>query len=215
MYQSGGAERVTHMLAHSLMSTRDVTVITLVGNTFPQTEYNQVSLGFSHSKLSKLFSFLYGPILLGRYCKRNDIELVISHMERANFIALISKKITKIKTICVVHNSKYLTKIKNKIGIFLLYPSANKIITVSKGIEKQLTSLFALQNVQTIYNSFDFEEIKEKIHKTLNQEDNHLFEQKKYTFITVGRLVEQKGHDVLIQSFAEAKIENSQLIIFG
>ena len=41
MYPSGGAERVTHQLANDLVDEFEVTVITLVENTFENTLYQK------------------------------------------------------------------------------------------------------------------------------------------------------------------------------
>ncbi len=211
MYPSGGAERVTHRLASDLSDTYDVTVITLAENSFKDTTYQQATLGFSHSKLSKIWSLLWGPYALLKYCKTNEIELVVSHMERANFIALLSK----VPTVGVVHNYKYLTTPFNKFFISQLYPRAKKIIAVSQGVETKLQELFSLTNTKTIYNYFDLETIDNKLQEPLSEKDAELFPDGIHTVITIGRLVEQKGQDILIRSFAHANLKNTQLIIIG
>lgn len=211
MYLSGGAERVAHQLANDLSDTYSVTVLTLAENIFEDAQYTKISLGFSHSKLSKLWSMVWGPRVLANYCKKERIELVISHMERANFISLLSK----IPTIAVVHNYKYLHKPLNALFISWLYPRAESIVCVSKGIEGKLQELFSLENTKTIYNYFDFKKINDQIDDNLLEKDNGLFTNGKYTFINIGRLTEQKGQDILLNAFLNAQIPNSQLIIVG
>jgi glycosyltransferase involved in cell wall biosynthesis len=134
--------------------------------------------------------------------QENDFDLVLSNLDRSNNLLAQSK----IKHVYyVVHNSinEELSRQK-KLGPFAywyLYRTkknlANKnIITVSKGIEKELeqTKLFKALSIKTIYNPFNFEDIYYKA-----SIKNALIPKQPY-IIHVGRVARQKRHDVLFKA---------------
>ena len=80
------------------------------------------------------------------------------------------------------------------------------LITVSKGIEKDLLE-FGLDpaDVQTIYNPFDFDEIKLKAEAYKIDEQDYI--------IHVGRFSSGKRHDVLIQAYQQSNIKQKLLLL--
>ncbi|MDE5977504.1 MAG: glycosyltransferase [Turicibacter sp.] len=72
-------------------------------------------------------------------------------------------------------------------------------VAVSKVAAQSYQEVFDLKDgVKVIHNIIQAEAIKEKANQCVKSEDLNLFNNKELTFISVGRLVEQKGYDRLI-----------------
>ncbi len=73
-------------------------------------------------------------------------------------------------------------------------------VAVSKVAAQSYQEVFDLkEDVKVIHNIIQSDLIKEKSAQSVNPDDLRLFENKDLTFISVGRLVEQKGYDRLIK----------------
>lgn len=172
------------------------------------------------SKIKQLFNLFKNGKKIAKYCKKNKIETLISHWENPNFTGLISKIFfnKKIKIICVVHNAKYFNSMYSKYICNILYPFAYKIVCVSNWVKDLLSKIVKSKNIITIFNPFDINGIKKKLEIPLEEiADEKIFENKKYTYINIWRLSEQKGQKNLIESFSRVFKENTntQLIIIG
>jgi N-acetylgalactosamine-N,N'-diacetylbacillosaminyl-diphospho-undecaprenol 4-alpha-N-acetylgalactosaminyltransferase len=102
-----------------------------------------------------------------------------------------------------------------KINLFLikqLYPIANKIISVSNIVEKDMQNLFDFKNEKkVIYNMFDFY----KIHKLSNEcIKNFNFDNDKSYIISVGRLIPLKRNKDLIYVLSKLN-ENIEILFIG
>lgn len=176
-------------------------------------------LKYSENKINKILKMFTIPFILAKYSMKNDIDIIISHTERANYISILSNFINKnkLKVITVTHNYKYINKWRNYLFISILYKYASCNVAVSMGIEKKLKEKYYLLNTKTIYNFFDFEKIKKLGEKDVEDDDRNLFIGNKMSFINIGRLHEQKGQKYLIEAFTHYynKKPESQLIILG
>ncbi len=100
-------------------------------------------------------------------------------------------------------------KVLKKKEIQRLY-SNKRIITVSNGVKDDILSLgIKVKSIQTIYNPFDFEEIKEKAKEKLE------IEFPKNYIVHVGRFAKVKRHDILLKAFSKIKNSNMKLILIG
>lgn len=170
--------------------------------------------------LKGLLSLVVKSNKITKFCRDNDISVVISVGENQNYHAVLSKILfrNRVKMIITQHLSpeRYLN---DKISYFLikfLYPRADEVICVSKGIENSLKKLFNLKNTKTIYNSLDFSIIKKNAEVKLPTEYHDIFKSK-FVFINVGRLSTQKGQWFLIRSFRRVvnQFEDARLCIIG
>lgn len=95
------------------------------------------------------------------------------------------------------------------------YKKFDKIVCVSKSVEKSAIKKYGitLNNIMTQYNPIDEDDIKKRANEKINILDSSAIK-----FITIGRLVEQKGYDRLIRIIKRLKEEYDgvfQLLILG
>lgn len=95
------------------------------------------------------------------------------------------------------------------------YKKFDKIVCVSKSVEKSAIKKYGitLNNIMTQYNPIDEDDIKKRANEKINILDSSAIK-----FITIGRLVEQKGYDRLIRVIKRLKEEYDgvfQLLILG
>ncbi|CAA7196530.1 glycosyltransferase [Chryseobacterium potabilaquae] len=72
-------------------------------------------------------------------------------------------------------------------------------------------------NSLCIYNAFNIEDIRSKSLESFDLKEWMLFKRPVKTFVSVGRLVDQKGYDILIEAHSELIKEgfNHQIIVIG
>lgn len=156
-----------------------------------------------------------------KFCKEHKINTVISLMEDANIPTIISRLFGNgSKIIVSIHHSiAAYGKGLYRLCIKYLYRFADTITVLTSYERQQLTQNFKIpaQKVQIIPNGLNLDEIKEKQKAELPAEYTALFENKKFTFISVGRLNPIKNQSLMIQSFIKLnkKYPDTQLIILG
>ena len=152
-------------------------------------------------------------------------QLILSMLTHTNIMAIMSGMLFKRKVIISEHNTLgkvVRTKEGKKILGFpvspmvkILYRYADRIITVSDGISKNLIEEFKSPSdkIKTIYNPVDMHRIAK-----LSEEkpEYHFLSSPVPLIISVGRLVPQKGFDILIKAFSKVVAEtDARLIIMG
>ncbi|MCK8816305.1 glycosyltransferase [Natroniella sulfidigena] len=164
---------------------------------------------------------------LAKIFKEQNPDIIFSHLNYANIIAVMAAKLARVKSkIIVTEHSNYLAgkkknKIRKKFFDFLLkmtYKLTDKIVTVSDGVAKSL-KLAGFEgekyDFKTIYNPIVTTELFEKKnnevkHSWINNPDIKVI-------IAVGNLREAKDYPTLIKSFsiAKKKVNNLKLIVLG
>lgn len=172
------------------------------------------------SGIKKLLFLSILTFKLNKYIKENDIQVVQSHLFRANYVNLLSKLLFRSKYTIQVVNHSIISRYKKeglsgRINLFLikhLYPFADKIISVSNVVQKDMQELFGFQNEKkVIYNMFDIEEIQ----KLSNEEiDNFTFDINKKYLISVGRLIPLKRNKDLVEILSRLD-KNIELVFIG
>ena len=216
----GGRERVAARLSSEFSKFYEIYFIVFENKASHLFNYNGYILNINTPASSSIF--LKGINILKRSFKLKKLlrdlkpDAVISFGESANIINILTpKKITK--TIISIHqdithnfevNSFYKTfylQIYKR-----LYKRTDKIITVSKKIENDFVQNFNIspQQVQTIYNPVEVEEIREKSEESL--EDYEFIKEFPY-LITVGRLTRAKGQWHLLRIFKQLKEKHKEL----
>jgi len=154
---------------------------------------------------------------LSDFIEKNS--LVVSFLERANFVNIISKLFKKHRAIISVHMDQQrghvgLRKL-NKLLVRILYPKADLIIAVSQGVKESLINLgIEEEKIKVIYNPYPIDEIRELAKEPLGSYEE-IF--KHPVLITTGRLTKQKGQWYLLRVFKALKEKHKdlKLVILG
>lgn len=211
-----GAERVLITLDKKLKKKYDVK--TLVFNRVKnEYKYDKDRLFCLNESKNKLIRTIQRPKKIAEFCEENDIDIIISFMDRTNIYCLLAKKATKrnINIYCTIHNI-YFKRPIYKIPGKILYTYAKKVICVSKEMEKELKKVYKINNTTTIHNPINIKQNLERAKENILSKDKKYFDGN-FVFINIGRLIEQKNHKALIISFKKVIGVNSKakLLIIG
>lgn len=222
----GGAQRV--FFDHSLFLQHQYEVAEAVFDTAEEERlYNSglplysLDVKAGQGPFGKIRNLWKRVDSLKKLIAKQKIELVISHMDGANWINVLAG--SRHKKILVVHGtilydqtvSKRFQKFRLKVLIPLLYKRADCVVAVSEGIKEELKNYCGLQNVITIPNFFDLKSIQKKALSNLPAEWTPVFSFP--TLVTSGRMHEQKKQRFLLPVLQQLKkdISDLKLIILG
>lgn len=222
----GGAERVVSRLTKILSDKYEIYLI-LFEDTYKEYEYFGELININVKSSSNLIKKIILPFIrtkrLKKIKKEYNLDLVISFLDSPNIVNILSST-KKCKTIISIRN--YIMKeekqnLKSKILSLImskLYHKADKIIAVSEIIKNSLIDKYKIEKnkIVTIYNPYDEEEIEKLCKQKLEEEYNDFFTKRK-VFISVGRIMYQKGFWHLVKAFklVNDKYKNTGLIIIG
>jgi len=210
---SGGAERVVSILLKELSQKYEIELVLMRDIIFYDIPKN-IKITFlenSNPTENGIFKLLKLPFLAYKYSKiKSDIS--ISFMNRPNYINVLSNLFKKSKTIIserIAPSQEYKNNtLKDKISKYLiktLYKKADVIVPNSKYIAYELEKIFnvSTNKIKVIYNPV-FKP------QTLNLKP----QTSKFIFIHIGRMEEQKNHNLLIKSFKKTNL-NAELWLIG
>jgi glycosyltransferase involved in cell wall biosynthesis len=162
---------------------------------------------------------------LTRYLRRERPTALLSAMNHVNIIAIIAKRLAGVPMRLVVSErnapSRTLMAGGRQIAIFRaltrrLYPSADAIICVAKGVQDELEQLLGLppEKLHTVYNPLDLDRIAAL---GVNVPDHHWFGPgRPPVIVAVGRLTAQKDYPTLLRAFAHLRrTRDARLIVLG
>lgn len=218
----GGAERVLVDLANELCNDYDITIFTIYPNgEFEKSLSNKIKLKSLYnkrynelSKIQKVFVPLKVWInknqIYNKYIKENfDVE--IAFLE-GPITRLISVRNSGTKKVAWIHNDisrVFGNNLKSKIKRHIdekIYNKFDELVFVSKDNKKSFEKIYKNNAVkkEIIYNYINSENILKKS----NDEIPEIFAEDELNFVTVARLVEQKGIDRLIRVHSKLIKEN-------
>jgi glycosyltransferase involved in cell wall biosynthesis len=213
----GGAEKVAIRLSEHLPASA---FILLECDVKYKTDKPIFFLSNHSTKTSPIIKTLSIPIYAYKLSKfLEKTSLVVSFLERANFVNIISKLFKKHRAIISVRMDQQtghvgLRKL-NKLLVRLLYPKADLIIAVSHGVKESLINLgIEEEKIKVIYNPYPIDEIRELVKEPLGSYEE-IF--KHPVLITAGRLTKQKGQWYLLRVFKALKEKHKdlKLVILG
>jgi len=213
----GGAEAVAVRLSEYLPVAN---FILLERDVKYNTDKPIFFLSNHSTKTSPIIKTLSIPIYaykLSDFIEKNS--LVVSFLERANFVNIISKLFKKHKAIISVRMDQQtghvgLRKL-NRLLVRILYPKADLIIAVSHGVKQSLINLgIKEEKIKVIYNPYPIDEIRELAKEPLGSYEE-IF--KHPVLITAGRLTKPKGQWYLLRVFKALKEKHKdlKLVILG
>jgi glycosyltransferase involved in cell wall biosynthesis len=226
----GGAERVTlnilkhldreRFIPHLAMFSYEGEYLTQVPN-----DVSIYNLNWDLKKKQWINIFKLIKILAFKIYSELKPDIIISSLVYANLIVIISRKFSPIKPPIIIteqnntlqaQNNFRILKIKTLWWIKRIYPQADEIIAVSKGVAKDLAKSFGVpkDKIQVIYNGTDLAFIKNAVQEPV---DNiALTRGNAPVIIACGRLQYQKNYPLLLEAFAKTlKHIDSRLLILG
>jgi len=218
--KAGGAERVAQILSEKIADE----IIVLENEQDFLINLPIKKLSNHNSKTSSFLKTLFIPIYafrLKKIIKKDDT--VISFIERANFVNILSKIFNGNKAIITIHigltkKFKNKTKMLYYLLVKILYPYANLVIPVSFGISNDLVNFAKIdpKKLKVIYNPIELNKIQQLSDKEMPQEYKNIFLSNK-VIINAGRLEDQKAQWNLLEVFKETQknIANIKLVILG
>ena len=226
-YQIGGAEKVLVQLANSLLAHFDEVHMlsnTLDGPLKEQLDPSIRRIHFGNNSYKRVFFDLIS------YYNEFKPDVVITSLYATGIVACAACQLSRHKPVLLIgaHNSfsaklaapdnikdKYLLKPLSR----LLFHRADAVVSVSRGVSDDLALTLSLPSAKlhVIYNPVVSPDLIQKSlepleHRWLGDRNQRIYK----TILSVGRLVEQKGYDILLEAFSSLPNRDGyRLVIVG
>ena len=219
--RGGGAERVMVTLANGFAARGHRVDLVLAKAEGPYLSEVDARVRLVDLDRRRVLSSL---LPLARYVRRERPDAMLSAMNHANIIAILARELARVKMRLVV--SEHSAPSGNLSGggmapvlrllMRQLYPRADAVVCVSRGVENELKQMFGLpaEKLRTIYNPLDIDRINRL--KTAPVDHPWLALDQPPVILAVGRLVEAKDYPTLLKAFARLRQHRPcRLIILG
>ena len=215
---TGGAERVMAKLADHLDTKHDVTVVTQVatGNDQYPTKAKRLSLdagSVSAHAWQALINNLTRWYRLRKVIQNIQPDCVITFMPTANILALLATLGSNRPVVVSerVHPPfNFLSPVRSWLQR-KLYPHASRVVVLAEDSAAWFRTNYNLQRLAVIPNSIS---LPLPCNESILDPDSLLPNRK--LVLAVGRLVDQKQHDIVLRAFAQTAHEPDwHLVIVG
>ncbi|MDY3113002.1 MAG: glycosyltransferase [Helicobacter sp.] len=198
----GGAEKVASLLANNLIKNYQIVLFVWSKEGQFYSIDSKVKIYEIKTNLRGILGNLMRVFLLSKAFRKEKISLSISFIHKTNILNILSAKLARIPSIATEH-SIFATLDKEWLWKFLrrlVYPLANCVTTLTKG---DLANYNFLNNACVMPNPIECQ-------------DSHATycELKKPYILSVGRLIESKGFDELIEAFRIFSEKNPQYFLY-
>lgn len=219
----GGVERMMMNLAEGLVELGCNVDLVLVKARHAQLD--DIPNSINIVKLSSNHTFSSISALSG-YLKKNRPNALLAAKNRANQVAVLARRLSGLNiriglrmgttTTVALQGKSSLKQWSWYLPMRWLYPKADEIIAVSKGVAEDLVRITGLnsQRITVIANPV----ITPRVKRLAKTEADHRWLQKKDlpVILGVGRLTRQKDFPTLIKAFARLHVQRRcRLIILG
>lgn len=221
----GGAERVCLNILKYINRERFITSVVLFEKK--GVYLNQIPEDVAVYDLNKRNRFDFLKLIFKLTYRIYPIvkpDIVVSFLNYANFINILSKVVSFFVKPSIVISERNYTSISLKfrrlkriktVLVKNIYPWADKIIVISKGIKKDLIQNFKIpiKKIKVIYNAINFSEIEKLSRESVAIK---LFTDDIPVIVACGRLTYQKNFSLLLNAFSKViKKHNAKLLILG
>lgn len=197
------AERVIINVTEKLSEDHNITIFTLKDVNFYKLPENVFYYPLSRTKSNIVMLLLFPWYIykLKKIFSRSQFDDGVSFLELSNFIHILSNKIAKISIRVSLDYYKHSSFLYKRI-INFFYKKAHKIIVNSDENKYDLAVYLEINEnkIIAIHNPVNFKKIEILKKENPDKKLLKIIEWRK-VFITVGRLVWQKHHNKLIDSF--------------
>lgn len=219
MGNGGAARTLLNILNHMDQEEFEPILVTLDFNGNYENYLNS-DIKFIKLQTKRLRSAI---IPLAKLLRKEQPHILFSTIPVYNTVAILGRLLSFTNTKVIVREAALLggTFRENlSLRIFgLLYRFANKVISLSEGVKKNLIKRYKVnkKNIQVIYNPIDLQKIKQLVSKgEIHEEHQSFFRKDTKVIVTAGRLVKEKDHQTLLKAFAEVNEQlDSELLILG
>ena len=226
---SGGGEKVALTLCDEYKQKGiDIIFVCLEKNNFyesnHQIHYLSGQTGTNENAVRKFSSLFLFALRLKKLIKKENIQVVQSHLYRSNYVNILAKFLGSThKTQLVNHGiaSRYKDeKLAGRINLWLikrLYSKADQLIFPSKGMMHDLKNLGEFKNaMQVINNPFDVNGIL-KLKDSPLTTNEFVFDPDKKYLVSVGRIEKVKRFQDIVKAVGLLKKDGFtlELIILG
>ncbi len=215
--RGGGAEKVAAWLSGEL----DRAGFSVHVATFAERENEYPVAGTRHSLAQHYRGSGWRLIDLAwrlKYlCFKNEIGQLVAFTEEASMVCLISKLLGfRGRVIVAVRNNPLARGFFGRFFIRLGYRLADQVVANSYQMADILKNNFSLKRVVVIENFCDVAGNLIKAAEPVPL-DIQKFIAGKFVFLTIGRLIKQKGQSYLLQAFAEVVVNHpaATMIVLG
>jgi len=159
---------------------------------------------------------------LREYLLSQEPDVLYSMMTEPNVVAVLAHRLAMTDSRLVISEHNMLSysseSVKDQLtraGAWALYPLADDIVAVSKGVRDDLVANTRLDSadISIIYNPVDVESICKQAAQTVDHE--WLINDSLDVVLAGGRHEPQKGFDTLLNAFSRINNEDARLILFG
>ncbi len=213
--EGGGAEKVFTALAMHLAETGDWDLRLATLDDVPDAHLAPV--GVPRTRLDCRGSLTRSITAVGNLIRQWRPDVVLSFLTRANCAALLARRQAGFRCVISerVHTTSHLGSGPRgrllRMAVRGLYPRADAVIAVSDGVREVLTTSYrvALDRVTAIPNPVFAQALQDSA-----QSDPGIALPPDF-FVAVGRLVPNKGGEVLLRAFAAHDNPKRALVILG
>ncbi len=214
----GGAERTVSNLSFELSKYYDFYIIVFNGKniSYPHNaKIIDINCPAKKSMLGKIFNVFKRAYILKKIKKEYKFDIVIGFMFSACIVNILSRTTEKIISSVRNYMSAYGMSRLLYLQEHFIAEKADLVVAISEMVRNDLIKNFRVtpNKIVTIYNPCDTDRLIEYSKRNID----YYFDPNQFYFISVGRLVRQKGQWDLIKAMSifSKKYSNAKLLILG
>lgn len=218
--QRGGAERVVSLLTQEWAKQHDVVMVLFDGRDAAYAHGGRLidlERPPAKAQIARAAQWLMRAELLRRVIRREDPDHIFSFLEIANFPTILASAAsgTLSRLAVSVRNNPQQFPAGQRLLMPVLYRMPRQVVAVSAGVAERLEGVFGLpsERISVIPNPLDMSLIeagrREPPARTAMPQGRRFI-------LGVGRLVHQKGFDLLIEAYSRVSPDfDVDLVILG